>query len=107
VTALREWIALRGASEGPLFRSVGRNRNGRLTNSTINVCIKRALRLAAVDPALYSAHSLRSGMITAAVHNGADLASIMERSGHSSISSLMGYVRRGKLFASDQLKGVL
>ena len=46
-------------------------------------------------------------MITAAVHNGADLASIMERSGHSSISSLMGYVRRGKLFASDPLKGVL
>ena len=74
---------------------------------TINNTIKRALRMALLDAKRYSAHSLRSGMITAAAHNGASLASIMDRSGHTCVQTTMGYVRRCKLFDSDPLKGLL
>lgn len=109
VTALREWLAMRGTAEGPLFSSLRSRRlpPSRLAPGTINGCIKRALALAGVNSALYSAHSLRSGMITAAVHNGASLAAIMERSGHSSVQTLMDYVRPAHAFRFDPLAGVL
>ena len=52
----------------------------------------------ALDPALYAAHSLRSGFITSAAESGASILKMVEVSRHKSVDVLRGYVRRADMF---------
>jgi hypothetical protein len=108
---IEAWIAVRGREHGPLFLPF-RGRNPHPENRPCQpdlIChvVKRALKKAGIDPARYGAHSLRSGMVTAAAENGADLISICERTGHECIQTLLGYVRSRGGFNRDPLAGVL
>jgi hypothetical protein len=51
-----------------------------------------------LDPALFAAHSLRSGFLTSGAEAGASVFKLMEVSRHKSVDTLRGYVRRADLF---------
>ncbi|TXM55863.1 DNA recombinase [Methylobacterium sp. WL120] len=52
-------------------------------------------------------HSLRAGYITTATERGADLARIMELSGHRNPRTVLGYVRRANAFKDRAGSGFL
>ena len=63
--------------------------------------IKRLAREAGLDPALFSGHSLRSGLVTSAAEGGASERSIMEQTRHRSLKQVRKYIRRGSLFQDN------
>ena len=74
VTALQHWCHLAGISDGPVFRAVGKDNTATarpLHPESINTLIQNALTRAGIDPAPYSAHSLRAGFVTYAHLRGA------------------------------------
>ncbi|MER2250991.1 site-specific integrase [Methylorubrum podarium] len=70
----------------------------RLTTQAVADIIKRYTAAAGLDPALFGAHSLRAGFITTAAERGADLARIMDVSGHRDPRTVVGYIRRANAF---------
>ncbi|MFJ7441278.1 site-specific integrase [Methylorubrum thiocyanatum] len=117
VALLREWLDAAGITEGPLFRPVSRSGNvrarktaetlPRLTTQAVSDIIKRHLEAAGLDPALFGAHSLRAGFITTAAERGADLARIMDVSGHRDPRTVVGYIRRANAFKDHAGGGFL
>lgn len=112
VARLRTWLEAAGITEGPVFRSVSRSghmRKGpvRLTTQTVGTIVKRYAEAAGLDPASFGAHSLRSGYITSAAERGANLARIMDQSGHRTPSAVLGYIRRANAFQDHSGAGFL
>jgi site-specific recombinase XerD len=104
VRALRTWRTASGIVEGPLFRGVNRHeqlQDGRLTDKSVALIIKRAAERAGMDPARYAGHSLRSGLATAAADGGASERSIMRQTGHTSVLTVRRYIRAGSLFREN------
>jgi integrase len=111
--AVAAWLAVRGDGPGPLFiawcfrsdaaaspvRAVG--------DDAVYYRLKSALKRVGVDPTGYGAHSLRSGMVTAAAAAGASVPAIMARTGHRSTAMVERYTRGADPFAFDPLRGVL
>jgi integrase len=110
ITALRAWLRYRGKHHGPLFVGVGANGQfltKRMTPVGWSKNLKVALAAAGLDPERYGTHSLRAGMITAAVQAGVPESSIMQRSGHKSIDVMMRYVRPASVFSVNPLAKAL
>ena len=98
-TALKAWLVITGIRRGRLFRSI--TARGQLNESicgkSINQIIKKRVALAGANPALYAAHSLRSGFITEAGRQGIHLGEVMQLSGHKSLEIASGYYRKGEI----------
>lgn len=110
LTALKDWLAIRGRWAGPLFTNVTpgqRITDKRLQGDTIRRALKRAVALIGEDPRPFGAHSLRSGMITASIEAGASETAVMHRTGHRSYTMMRRYVRPATVFRSNPLAGVL
>lgn len=110
VHALKQWLAVRGRWNGPLFTSLRNNQaigSNRLHPDKVRFALKRALEFIGEDPRPFGAHSLRIGMITAAIEAGATETSIMQRTGHRRYETLRRYVRPAQVFRANPLKGVL
>jgi site-specific recombinase XerD len=110
VRAYEAWLKVRGEWRGPLFTRINKAgevlRDG-LSGESILDIVKRCLERIGVDSASYGAHSLRSGMITAAAESGADASAIMGRSGHRSLSTVISYIRPAQVFSQNPLANVL
>jgi integrase len=94
VVALEAWLARAGIARGPVFRAIDRwERIGdsALSAQAVNLIVKRRAALAGLDPALYSAHGLRSGFLTEAARQGVPLPEAMAQSQHRSISQAARY----------------
>jgi hypothetical protein len=52
----------------------------------------------ALDPAVFSGHSLRAGFPTSAAGKGASIFKMMDVSPHKSVDTLRGFVRDAELF---------
>ena len=116
VRALEEWKRVRlehcGYWRGPLFcrfywqygASVMRL-DDRLQDQGICRMLQLRLEQMGEDPHSYGAHSLRSGMITSAHQAGANIRSIMDRSGHKSMSMVVRYLKSDR--TSNPLAKVL
>lgn len=123
VALLREWLDAAGITEGAVFRPVSRSGNvrsvgsnaevgteprpPRLTTQAVADIIKRYTAAAGLDPALFGAHSLRAGFVTSAAERGADLARIMDVSGHRDPRTVVGYIRRANAFKDHAGGGFL
>ena len=108
--ALQEWIDVRGEWPGPLFtrlNNLAQPSKYRLDPDGVRRAVKRGLKAIGEDATDFGAHSLRAGMITAAVENGATETAIMQRTGHSSYEMIRRYTRPASVFRVDPLKGVL
>jgi len=96
VIAIERWRDLAGIGEGPLLRSVSKSNTAAdrpLNPDSINTLVQRAVARAGLDPAPYSAHSLRAGFVTYAHLRGASDRAIAHQTRHRSLATLGGYVR--------------
>lgn len=104
VRAVQAWIKAAGLKEGPLFRPLDRHgtvRKKRLNGSDVAVIVKRSVAAAGFAPDLYSGHSLRAGLATAAAGVGAPTYNIRRQTGHKTDRMLEIYIREGSLFRDN------
>lgn len=112
VTAVRDWLMIRGKEPGFLFVGTkGRHeplglREKRMSHAQLNNIIKARAKAAGLDPELLSGHSLRSGLVTAAT--GADVSDhrIMDQTGHKSPEMMRRYRRQKDQLTDDFSKKV-
>ena len=110
VALLREWLDTAGISEGAVFRPVnkgGRVEAARIGEKTVERVLKRYVAAAGLDASTFGAHSLRAGYITTAAERGADLARIMDQSGHRDPRTVLTYIRRANAFKDHSGAGFL
>ena len=96
VTTLQRWTELADITDGPVFRPVGKSNRPlprRLNPDSINTLVQNAVARAGIDPAPYSAHSLRAGFVTYAHLRGASDRAIAHQTRHRSLATIGGYVR--------------
>jgi integrase len=79
----------------------------RLTTGAVSDIIKIYAEAAGLDVSTFGAHSLRAGYITTAAEHGADLARIMDQSGHRDPRTVVGYIRRANAFKDHSGSGFL
>jgi integrase len=98
LATVRHWVGRAGIAPGsPLFRAVtprGRVSPTRIADRTIARIVKRAADSVGLDPAEFSGHSMRAGLITAAVERGSPEWKVRLTSRHSARSrELEQYIR--------------
>lgn len=101
VKLLKTWIQLlSGVAPGemdakPLFRRVDRygKLGGGLSGAAVGGVVRRRIRDCGLDPSGFSAHSLRSGLVTAAARAGVPTWAIQRQTGHRSESTVHRYIR--------------
>ena len=71
---------------------------GGLGEKTVERVLKRYVAAVGLDASTFGAHSLRAGFITTAAERGADMARIMDVSGHRNPRTVLGYIRRANAF---------
>ncbi|QFI69395.1 site-specific integrase [Sinorhizobium alkalisoli] len=94
VTVLKRWLAEAGIKEGPVFRRIdqwGNVDRWALTPQSVNLVLKARAKQAGLDPALFSAHGLRSGYLTEAANRGVSLPEAMQQSLHKSVTQAASY----------------
>lgn len=79
----------------PLFRRVDRygKIGGGLSGAAVGGVMRRRMRDCGLDPTGFSAHSLRSGLVTAAARVGVPTWAIQRQTGHRSESAVHRYIR--------------
>ena len=101
IERLRRWLALSGATAGPVFQTLwrgGRPRGKALHPTDIPRLVKRHVGAIGLDPADYSGHSLRAGFVTSAAVHSARLDKIMEVTRHASAGMVLRYIRQADAF---------
>ncbi len=101
VRTLRQWLDQSGVTAGAVFRFVdrhGRVSGSRMAARTVAATVQKAITATGKDPAAFGAHSLRSGLCTAAAEKGVSERSIAAVSRHKSMAVLRRYIRAGDLF---------
>lgn len=108
VRAMEEWLARAGIKSGRLFRSV--DRHGKigpgLSGAAIAEIVKRSVARVGLDPAKYSGHSGRSGFITQAAMNGADIGAIGLHARQRSMATTRGYIQEAAALNNPAAKSV-
>jgi integrase len=94
--AMSTWLEAAGIKEGKIFRQVGPGRQlgESLSADAVADIVRRRCALAGLSGD-FSAHSVRSGFVTAAGQQGAALSDVMALTGHRSVQTVMGYARPG------------
>ncbi|WP_456684880.1 site-specific integrase [Bradyrhizobium sp. P5_C11_2] len=117
VALVRERLDAAEITEGPVFRPISRSGRvlhfdqqaepNQLTTQTVADLVKRYASAAGYDASAFGAHSLRAGYITSAAERGADLARIIDQSGHRDAATVMTYIRRANAFKGHSGSGFL
>lgn len=109
VRALRAWLDAAGITDGPIFRPVDRHGHlsvQRLSGKAVARMVKRRVAAAGFDPAVYSGHSLRAGLATAAASAGVAERDIMRQTRHKSLPMVRRYIRAGSVFRDNAAAAV-
>lgn len=109
VLALQEWLTIADITTGLIFRGV--NRHGKmldkgLTPQSVALIVKERAEAVGLDPAKYSGHSLRAGLVTSAAQMGVSSWKIRQQTGHKSDAMLHRYIRDANVF-TDNVAGVV
>lgn len=104
IRSLQDWLEQTGIVEGPLFRPI--NRHGKMASTRLSAgaiaeVVKKYAQAVGLNPDLFAGHSLRSGLATAAASAGASERSIMDQTGHRSLTTVRKYIRTGSLFREN------
>ncbi len=110
ILALQHWLEISGITEGSIFRPV--NRHGvvaetTLTPQAVALVVKERARAVGLDPAGYSGHSLRAGLVTSAASLGVSSWRIRAQTGHKSDAMLARYIRDANMFIDNAAGAVL
>jgi integrase len=101
--ALEDWLSAAAIRTGPLFRPIdrhGRIQPQRLNGRAVARILQGRARRAGLDAGNLGAHSLRSGLATAAAAAKVGEREIAERTGHKNMSVLRGYIHADPFEAS-------
>ena len=91
--ALRDWLAIRGDEDGPLFYSLGnRSKGGRMSSQALYYVLQKRAKLAGVPD--ITPHDMRRTFISNLLDAGADLSIAQKLAGHSSPTTTARYDRR-------------
>lgn len=95
--ALADWLAVRGAADGPLFLPV--NKGGvvgghRLTGQAVLYILRRRALQGGVTR--LSPHDLRRTFISDLLDLGADISTVQRLAGHAQVTTTTRYDRRGE-----------
>lgn len=92
----------------PLFRRVDRygRPGGGLSGAAVGGLMRRRMRDCGLDPSGFSAHSLRSGLVTAAAKAGVPTWAIQRQTGHRSESTVHRYIRGLSPFERNAFKSI-
>jgi integrase len=96
VKALDTWLRSAGIEDGRVFRAINCHGNvygDGLSPESVARIIKKRAAAVGLDPARFSGHSLRAGLVTSAAASGVPGWAIKRVTGHRSISTLHRYVR--------------
>lgn len=98
VKSLEQWLALYGATEGPVFPAITRHDgvvSGSLSPQSVALIVKQAVGRAqgAEKARHFSGHSMRAGYVTTAADVGLQPYQIREVTGHRSDVTLAKYIR--------------
>jgi integrase len=110
VTAVEAWLEIAGIKSGPVFRPINKHNHiaaDRLSGEAVSILVKDAVRLAGLNPDLYSGHSLRAGLATSAAMAGVPSWKIRAQTGHASDAMLARYIRDGDLFTDNAAGRIL
>lgn len=110
VHALQAWLEASGIDSGLIFRGV--TRHGKicgdgLTAQSVALVVKERAHAAGLDPAKYSGHSLRAGLVTSAAQMGVSSWKIRQQTGHKSDAMLGRYIRDANVFTDNAAGAVL
>jgi site-specific recombinase XerD len=110
VKAVENWLAVSKITSGPVFRAI--NRGGgvgqsQLSAQSVALILKDYAKAVGLNPANISGHSLRSGLVTSAIHAGVAVHKIQQQTGHRSVEMLARYIRDAGLFDSNASGAVL
>lgn len=112
VAALDAWRELVGGADatGPIFRAV--DRHGRigvdgLDGRAVHSVLVDAGRRVGLDVDELGAHSLRIGLINAAIAAGVEERDIMRHTRHRSIRVMRAYIRNASVFRRNAAGGIL
>lgn len=110
VRCVNKWIDMAGIESGALFRPTSKDgravESTRLTTRQVANIVRVAARRADIK-GRFSGHSLRAGLVTAAVRDGKSLDAIQRQTGHTSVQMLMRYVREQGIFTDNAAAGLL
>lgn len=98
--ALLDWLDGAKIDKGPVFRRIdrwGRLGQRALDPQSVNAVLKKRCQRAGLDPALFSAHGLRSGFMTEAGRRGVPLPEAMRLSQHRSVQQAARYYNEAEL----------
>lgn len=102
MSRLSAWLDGVGITDGYVFQTMrkGGVPTGRPLNpGEVARLVKRYAAKIGLDPADYSAHSLRAGFVTSAAAHRARLDKIMEVTRHRNPATVLGYIRDAECFA--------
>ena len=102
ISRLSAWLDAAGISDGYVFQTMGKGGvpTGRPVNpGEVARLVKRYAAKIGLDPADYSAHSLRAGFVTSAAARRARLDKIVEVTRHRNPATVLGYIRDAECFA--------
>jgi len=105
VRALQAYMATLGRNTGPLFVSMRKSQytQNRLSTDAVARIIKDYADRLGLDPRRFGGHSLRAGFATTAALMGATEDEIALQTGHKSMTTLRGYIRRASLFERNAM----
>ena len=110
VEAVQRWLEVAAISEGPVFRRVFKNvrvGDAALTGRSVALIVKRYALKLGLDQAMFAGHSLRSGFLTSAARNHAQVKKMMEISRHKEPKTVMGYIQDAEEFEDHAGDGLL
>ncbi|MEM8608349.1 MAG: site-specific integrase [Myxococcota bacterium] len=102
--AVKRWLRISKRSEGSLFCTIVHGdhlRDTRLSGQGVNRIVKRAAEAAGLAEMGFTSHSMRAGFVTSAAKAGKSLDAIQSQTGHQSLSTLLGYIRRAVELGDD------
>lgn len=109
VRAVCSYLEIIAGSAGALFEGIsrhGRPTGKRLHGEDVARIVKARCLVAGLDPSLYSGHSLRAGLVTAAARAGKSDRDIMAQTGHTSSEMVRRYIRDAQLFENNAASGI-
>jgi site-specific recombinase XerD len=110
VKAVEAWLLTANINHGPVFRPVTRAGQilcNQLHAQSVALILKHYAKTVGLEPESISGHSLRSGLVTSAIHAGVSVHKIQQQTGHRSVDMLIRYVRDAGLFDSNASGAVL
>ena len=104
IRSLQDWLDRSHITGDALFRPI--NRHGKISSQRLSAAavaeiVKRHAEAIGLNAEAFAGHSLRSGLATSAAMAGASERSIMNQTGHRSVTMVRRYIRDGNLFREN------